>query len=103
MKEQALPYERIVFVCTNQRGKDERCSCGAKGAAIQEALKDWVKKSGLKGRVRVSKSGCMDKCELGPNVMIFPENTWFSNVKERDLPEICARLLAPPPPEDAAE
>ncbi len=57
MEEQGLPFQRMIFVCTNDRGKDQRVSCARSGGVeIQEKLKALIKKRGLKGRVRVSKS-----------------------------------------------
>lgn len=93
MEERDLPFQRVIFVCTNQRGKGERvCCAGSGGESIQEALKAGIKDLGLKGRVRVCKAGCMDRCEDGPNVMIHPDNTWLSGVKKSDVPAILARI-----------
>jgi (2Fe-2S) ferredoxin len=88
MKKQSLPFDRILFVCTNDRGKDERVSCGHCGAKLRKKLKDAVKDRKLRARVRVSKAGCMDRCEDGPNIMIFPDNIWLNGVEERDIERI---------------
>ena len=81
-----LPFEKIIFVCTNKRDKDDRVSCARMGGCdLREALKDLVKSKGLKKKVRVSTSGCMDVCEDGPNIMIFPDNVWLAKVKKSDL------------------
>lgn len=88
MQKQPVPYERLVLICTNQRPEGE-ASCGGRSSApLAEALKDAVNKAGLKGRVRVSKTGCLGQCNLGPNVMVFPEGTWFSHVGPEDVPAI---------------
>lgn len=93
-KKQKLPYECIVFVCTNKRDEDERVSCaghGREGGEIRDELKDAVKKAGLKGRVRVCASGCMDKCEEGANAMVFKpgaEPKWFSRLTKDDIPKL---------------
>lgn len=93
MEEKVLPFKRIVFVCVNERNASDRVCCAARGGvALQEELKAMVKARGLKGRVRVCRSGCMDRCEQGPNVMIFPDNVWFSGVEPTDLPEIVDRI-----------
>lgn len=91
---QDLPFECIVFVCTNKRGADERVSCaghGRQGAEIRDGLKEAVKKMGLNGRVRVCASGCMDKCEEGANAMVFKpgaEPRWFSHLEKSDIPRL---------------
>jgi (2Fe-2S) ferredoxin len=93
MDIQGLPFERIVFVCTNVRAPGERVCCGGQGsAALHTRLKEMVKAKGLRVRVRASQSGCMDRCELGPNVMIFPDNIWLTKVGEEDLEGIVAFL-----------
>ena len=84
--KQDLPYQRIIFICVNEREVGKCCS-GA-GQDIRAQLKEYVKQKGLKGKVRISASGCMDKCAQGPNVMIFPDNVWYRNVDAKDLEEI---------------
>ena len=58
------------------------------GERLREALKNRVKESGLSASVRVSRSGCLDMCEQGPNVLLMPDHKWFSLVSEGDLAEI---------------
>jgi len=85
----ALPFEKIIFVCTNLRADGERACCmNGGGGALRDTLKAMVKARQLRSKVRVSQSGCMDKCEDGPNIMIFPDNVWFSHVTEADLEPI---------------
>lgn len=88
MKAEPVPYRRMVFVCTNKR-EDGRPACGLRGAeAICERLKEEVKIRGLTGKVRALKSGCMDLCEKGPNVMVFPEQILISGVTPEDIPAL---------------
>ncbi len=58
------------------------------GERIRELLKKSVKDAGLASSVRVSRAGCLDLCEQGPNVLLMPDNKWFSHVRENDLEEI---------------
>ena len=89
MQQNNLPFEKIIFVCTNQRAAGERvCCANGGGCDLRDKLKEMVKARQLRSRVRVSASGCMDKCEDGPNVMIFPDNVWLSGVTESDLEPI---------------
>lgn len=93
MQENKLPFRQVVFVCTNQRDEGDRVCCAARDSAtLHAALKDAVKARGLKGRVRVCKAGCMDRCEQGPNVMLFPGDVWLSGVGLEDVPAIVDRL-----------
>jgi (2Fe-2S) ferredoxin len=94
MKEQKVPYRRMVFVCTNVREEDGRPACGLRGSEkICEAFKEEVKKRGLKGKIRALKSGCMDLCESGPNVMIFPDGLYYSGVTPEDVPALIEKYL----------
>jgi len=52
---------------------------------LRDTLKAMVNARGLKSKIRVSQSGCQDRCEQGPNIMVFPDNVWFSGVEEKDL------------------
>jgi (2Fe-2S) ferredoxin len=94
MEEKSLPHQKIVFVCTNQREPGERVCCAGRGSVeLHAKLKEMVKARGHRVRIRVSKSGCMDRCEEGPNMMIFPDNVWLCGVEEGDLEEIVRRLV----------
>jgi (2Fe-2S) ferredoxin len=94
MKQEAIPYHRMLFVCTNVRPEGDRPCCGLRGSEkILETLKEEVKKRGLKGKVRALKSGCMDLCEKGPNVMIFPDGILHSGVAPEDVPILVGKYL----------
>ena len=73
-----LFYERHVFFCTNERpvGHPRGC-CKAKGSeALRNYMKARAKQMGLKG-VRINNAGCLDRCELGPTMVIYPEGAWY--------------------------
>ena len=92
MKRAAVPYQKILFVCTNVR-EDGACCSQRDSAAIRAALKAYVKTHGLTGIIRVSQSGCLDRCAQGPNVMVFPDHVWYSGVTAADVPTIIAECL----------
>lgn len=74
----ALYFDSHVFVCTNRRPDGHpRGSCAEKGS---EALRDYAKARakalGLK-RVRINAAGCLDRCEHGPCLLIYPEGVWY--------------------------
>lgn len=83
-----MPYQKILFVCVNQREPNETCCAQRASAAIAEALKARVKALGLARHVRVSTSGCQDVCAKGPNVMVFPDNVWYHGVTVDDVERI---------------
>lgn len=94
MEKKALPFQKIVFVCTNQRENGERTCCGKCGESLRDRLKAMVKERRLNSRIRVSQSGCQDRCEEGPNVMVFPDNVWYAHVQDGDLEAILEEIIA---------
>lgn len=73
-----LYFETHVFVCCNRRpGGHPRGSCAEKGSEkIRDYMKARVKELGL-SRIRINASGCLDRCELGPCAVIYPEGVWY--------------------------
>lgn len=94
MEKQGLPFQKIVFVCTNRREGSDRVSCAGCGEALRDRLKSMVKERRLNSRIRVSQSGCQDRCEQGPNIMVFPDNVWYSHVQDADLETILEDIIA---------
>ncbi|MFM0738325.1 (2Fe-2S) ferredoxin domain-containing protein [Paraburkholderia xenovorans] len=91
-------YKYHVFFCLNQREAGaERPSCANCNAQeMQEHAKKRVKKLGLAGpgQVRINKAGCLDRCELGPALVVYPEGVWYTYVDENDIDEIVDSHLA---------
>lgn len=86
-------FEKHIFICTNERTADDaRGCCQARGSEkIREFFKDEVKRRGLKGKVRANAAGCLDHCEHGPTVVIYPEGIWYSVHTLEDVKEIMDR------------
>lgn len=83
-------FERHIFVCTNQRpaGNPRGC-CDPEGLGIlQLAFKKELSERGLKATVRANRAGCLDQCEHGPTVVVYPEGVWYGGVTVGDVPEI---------------
>ena len=89
------PFDKHVFVCLHQRPDGEaRGSCAQKGSeALLKAFKGAAKKAGLGDRVRVQKSGCLDNCESGCSVVVYPEGVWYGHVTEADVGELVEEHL----------
>ncbi len=89
-------YEHHVFFCTNERKDGERQSCGKCGAFdAQQHAKARIKQLGLNGpgKVRINKAGCMDRCEEGPVLVIYPQGTFYTYVDTTDIDDIIDRHI----------
>jgi (2Fe-2S) ferredoxin len=74
-----------------REGEGCRPSCGKHGAeSAQKYAKKRVKELGLAGdgKVRINQAGCLDRCEEGPVVVIYPQGTWYTYVDNSDIDEI---------------
>ena len=83
-------FQRHVFFCMNQR-EDGRNACGQHGAeAAQKHAKHRVKELGLSGpgKIRINQAGCLDRCEQGPVLVVYPEGTWYTYVDNSDIDDI---------------
>ena len=88
-------YQRHIFVCHNERppGHPKGC-CLEKGSAeVRDALKAELGKRGLARIVRANVSGCLDACEFGISMVIYPDAIWYGGVKKEDIPEIVDRTI----------
>ena len=87
--EPPLFFRQHVFCCTNTRppGHPRGC-CSEKGSEkLRNYMKARVKELGLSD-VRVNAAGCLDRCELGPTMVIYPEGIWYSYQTTADIEEI---------------
>jgi (2Fe-2S) ferredoxin len=91
-KRRESPFIAHVFVCTNDR-KGARKSCADdESQLIKDKLKEICNSKGWKGKVRVSTSGCLGLCEKGPNVIVYPQKIWFSEVCPETLDDIVSAI-----------
>lgn len=83
------PFQRHVFVCINRRpGDSPKGSCAAKGSEeLPLLLKQACDAAGVKN-VRINKAQCLDACERGCAVVVYPEGAWYQKVTPGDVEEI---------------
>jgi|SRR5262245_27380444 (2Fe-2S) ferredoxin len=88
-------FTHHVFVCGNVRDPGhKRGCCDPEGRQIlREALKVELKKAGLAPFVRANHAGCLDQCEHGPTVVIYPQGIWYGKVTIADVPRIVAKTI----------
>lgn len=88
-------FDRHVFVCNNTRDPaSPRGCCSTKGGdEIREAFKRELKNRGLNKRIRTNQAGCLDQCEHGAVVVVYPEQVWYGGVQAGDVAEIVEKHL----------
>jgi (2Fe-2S) ferredoxin len=90
-----MAYYRLhVFCCTNQRPqKHPRGSCADRGSVkLRDYMKARAKELGLL-ETRINSAGCLDRCELGPVVVVYPDGIWYRMESRSDVDEILEQHL----------
>jgi (2Fe-2S) ferredoxin len=123
MTDAPLYFQTHVFCCTNRRPEGhKRGCCASKGSEeLRNYMKTRAREMGLDRavavapqdaeqsrapKVRINGAGCLDRCEYGPAIVIYPEGVWYSPQNKADIDEILVthiqqgkrveRLLMPP-------
>jgi len=88
-------YTHHIFFCNNVR-KDGKACCSQLGAKqMYRHAKDKCRDEGAlgKGKIGVSESRCLGRCERGPVAVVYPDNVWYQYIDEDDVDEIIAEHL----------
>jgi (2Fe-2S) ferredoxin len=88
-------FTHHIFVCGNVRppGHKRGC-CDPEGKqALREAFKQELKKAGFGPLTRANHAGCLEQCEHGPTVVIYPQGVWYGRVTIDDVPRIVSKTL----------
>lgn len=92
--DERLFYEHHIFMCTNVRPEAHpRGSCSARAAAgggvekLRAYAREKARQLGIDS-IRCNAAGCLDRCELGPNMVIYPEGVWYRYETTADIDEI---------------
>lgn len=88
-------YKHHVFFCTNKRDNGERCCQDNDAQSMRDYAKQRCKELKLTGpgAVRINNAGCLDRCEEGPVIVVYPEETWYTYVDKHDIDEIVEEHL----------
>jgi (2Fe-2S) ferredoxin len=82
-------YKFHLFCCINRRadGHSVGC-CASKGAEdLHQYMKDRAKSLDIEG-IRINKSGCLDRCEYGITIVVYPHEVWYSIKSKEDAERI---------------
>ena len=88
-------YRYHVFFCTNQREDGSACCQHHDALAMRDYAKQRSKDLGIAGPggIRINTAGCLDRCEDGPVIVVYPEGVWYSYVDQEDVDEIIEEHL----------
>ncbi len=88
-------FQRHVFVCINERAADHpRGSCKLRGGVeVRDRLKSELTARGLSKLIRANNAGCLDQCEQGVTLVVYPEQVWYGHVTVDDVTEIIEKHL----------
>lgn len=97
-------FRKHVFICTY----GPYCGFDGDTEGLLNRLKQRVAEAGLQDAVRINRSGCLNQCGHGPNVVVYPDDVWYCGVQAQDADELfeqhlvedrpVARLLSTLPP-----
>ena len=84
-----MHYSKHIFCCVNVRDPDHpRGCCSVRGSVeLRDYMKQRAKELGISG-IRVNNAGCLERCELGPAMVIYPEGVWYHYQTREDIEEI---------------
>lgn len=88
-------YRRHVFFCTNLRDDGSACCQQFDASAMRDYAKQRSKEFDLAGpgKVRINTAGCLDRCQEGPVIVVYPEGVWYTYVDREDIDEIIEEHL----------
>lgn len=88
-------FKHHVFFCCNQRAEGESCCADHDAVGLHAYAKDRIKALKLNGpgKVRMNKAGCLDRCDEGPVLVVYPEGIWYTYVDKEDIDEIIERHI----------
>jgi len=88
-------YQHHIFFCTNQRDDGRKCCEQAGASRLRAYAKAKIKSLGMSGKalIRVNTAGCLDRCGLGPVIVVYPDETWYRYQNEADIDEIIEQHL----------
>jgi (2Fe-2S) ferredoxin len=89
------PFTAHIFICCNRRepGHSRGCCDPEGGEALRNCFKTELKRYNLGPLVRANHAGCLDQCEQGPTVVIYPQGIWYGGVRIEDVRRIIEETI----------
>lgn len=88
-----MRFEHHIFICANQKAEGKACCGENKGMELVQLFREKLKDLGLSGKVRAQRSGCLDACTKGPVLVIYPQGTYYGQVRPEDVDSIIEKHI----------
>lgn len=88
-------YSKHIFFCNNIRPHNQACCAQFNAKKAYQYAKDKCRAQGLlgPGKIAVSESRCLGRCESGPVAVVYPDSVWYQYIDEQDIDEIISQHL----------
>lgn len=83
-----MHFDKHIFICTNQKVEGKPCCGEGRGMELVQKFRSVLNEKGLKGIVRAQRAGCLDACDFGPSVAIYPDGIYYKGVTPDDVERI---------------
>ncbi len=83
-------YRKHIFVCVNLKEQGRKCCGRSDVEATADQLIEKLKQKNAwgPGKIRVTKTKCLGRCEQGPCMVSYPDGEWKQLVASIDVEEL---------------
>jgi NADH-quinone oxidoreductase subunit F len=86
-EKEAGQYERTLLFCSGSGCVSSNC------VEVRDALITELDKAGLAEKVKLSLTGCIGICEVGPRLTVMPDGVFYCRLKPEDMKKIVKKHL----------
>lgn len=86
-------FTHHIFVCNKCKPPKHQRDGKHDSGKLRAALKKEIKRLGIKAQVRANDSGCLDQCDDGQVVVIYPQAIWYGGVTVEDAERIIQETI----------
>lgn len=82
-------------MCTNQKNENKPCCANHNAAEMLAYAKQKIATLGItkESKIRISSSGCMGRCAVGPVIAVYPQGDWYTYKTPSDLDQILQAVV----------
>lgn len=89
-----MKYDKHIFVCANQKAEGKKCCGEAFGLEMVQRLRSRIRAANLPITIRAQRAGCLDVCEFGPALVVYPEGVFYGSLTPEAIDQIVDQHLA---------